>query len=383
MLGEKMLRKILVSAPGRICLFGEHMDWCRHQVLACAVDMRTFVEAEVTDDNVVEAFSFLPFTRQEKFFMQDLSINWNSDLKYVGGVLSALKKRRILPYKIKGMKLSLLRASDVQEQLNRGDDDKILNDLPVSKGLSSSAAMCVAISAAIDLTHRLRNMDLQDQSSVRDYVSKRETLAFYADTAYTGERKELGINCGQMDQYASAFGGILHIDCTHEPAKVNRLKPKTELPLVIGDTKQPKDTPKILGWLGERFATKETKFIEGMNNIVKIVKEARKELEKPSTNRRKIGELMNENQQYLAEYLQVSGNCPVSPSRLDDLIAAALKAGALGAKLSGSGGGGCMSALCEPGDEDRIAERIKDEGGQAYITKVAMQGIRIELMEMQ
>jgi galactokinase len=370
-----------VSAPGRLCLFGEHMDWCRHQVLACAIDMRTFVEAEADSDNIVETFSFPPFTRQEKFYMPDLSINWNSDLKYVGGVLRAFKKRRTLPYKIKGTKLSFLEASNVQEQLNCEEDDEVLKDLPVSKGLSSSAAMCVAISAAIDLTHRLRNMDLQGQSSVLDYVLKPETLTFYADMAYSGERKELGINCGQMDQYASAFGGILHIDCTQEPAMVNQLKPKIELPLVIGDTKQPKDTPRILGWLGERFAVKETRFIEGMEDIVEIVEEARKELEKPIPNRHKIGELMNENQQYLAEYLQVSGNCPVSPSRLDELIETSLEAGALGAKLSGSGGGGCMIALCEPGDQKKVASAINEAGGKAYTTKVAEQGVRIELLE--
>ncbi len=113
--------------------------------------------------------------------------------------------------------------------------------------------MCVVISAAVDLTHRFPEIEQQDSTTILEYTSKPETLTLYANMAYTGERKELGINCGQMDQYASAFGGILHIDCTEEPAKIHRLKPKTDLPLVIGDTMQPKDTPKVLGWLGERF----------------------------------------------------------------------------------------------------------------------------------
>jgi mevalonate kinase len=90
---------------------------------------------------------------------------------------------------------------------------------------------------------------------------------------------------------------------------------------------------------------------------------------------------MNENQHYLKNFLQVSGDCPVSPSRLDELIEAALKAGALGAKLSGSGGGGCMIALCEPGDEVKVAQAINKEGGEAYITKVADKGVRIESIE--
>ncbi len=118
-----------------------------------------------------------------------------------------------------------------------------------------------------------------------------------------------------------------------------------------------------------------------MENINKIVGKAKEELEKPSPNCSRIGELMNENQHYLKKFLQVSGDCPVSPSRLDELIEAALKAGALGAKLSGSGGGGCMIALCEPGDEVKVAQAINKEGGEAYVTKVADKGVRIESIE--
>jgi len=133
------------------------------------------------------------------------------------------------------MKIRFLRTREVQKQLKQFSDKEQLMDLPVSKGLSSSAALCVAISAAIDLIHRF---SAEQNNAIIEYISKPETLTFYAYMAYTAERKELGINCGQMDQYASAFGGILHIDCTKEPAEAHRLKPRIELPLVIGDTRQ-------------------------------------------------------------------------------------------------------------------------------------------------
>lgn len=375
-------KKVVVSAPGRACLFGEHMDWCGYYVLPCAVDMRLFLEAEATDEHVVEAFSYHPFTAYDKFSVDKVVVDWDSDLRYVGGVLRAFQKRKELPYTPGGMRLRFLRAEEVKEHSSCEGAKETLKDLPANKGLSSSAAMCVALSAAIDLTHRFRKLEPQNPISIMNYISKSEKLTFYADMAYSGERKELGINCGQMDQYASAYGGILHIDCTGEPAKVRRLKPRTELPLVIGDTRQSKDTPRILGWLGERFRNREPEFIEGMKNIVKIVENAREELEKPSPNRYKIGELMNENQYYLKTYLKVSGNCPISPSKLDHLIDAALHAGALGAKLSGSGGGGCMIALCEPGDEVKVAKAIEEAGGEAYTTKVADKGLRIEFMEV-
>jgi len=90
---------------------------------------------------------------------------------------------------------------------------------------------------------------------------------------------------------------------------------------------------------------------------------------------------MNLNQQYLAENLRVSGDCPVSPSKLDVLIEAALNAGALGAKLSGSGGGGCMIALCLPEDIVKVSEAIRRAGGHPYVTRVAERGLRLEFFE--
>jgi galactokinase len=76
--------------------------------------------------------------------------------------------------------------------------------------------------------------------------SNETSLKQIADIAYTAERKILQINCGQMDQYASALGNVLYLDCSVEPAKPCFLRPKLNLPLVIGDTGQAKNTQRIL-----------------------------------------------------------------------------------------------------------------------------------------
>jgi galactokinase len=188
-------------------------------------------------------------------------------------------------------------------------------DLPAKKGLSSSAALPVAAAAAVDLlVNRPEGLGSFDES----------VLTSYASLAYTAENKVLGINCGQMDQIASAYGGLLFIDCRFEPARVERLGARCEMPLVVGDTGQGKDTPRILAWLGERFRRGEPEFMEGVRGIVDVVLEARRELSKPNPDLYKLGELMNLNQHYLAKYLKVSGDCPISPNRLDVLIEAAL-----------------------------------------------------------
>jgi mevalonate kinase len=63
----------------------------------------------------------------------------------------------------------------------------------------------------------------------------------------------------------------------------------------------------------------------------------------------------------------------VSCPELDRLIEAALRAGALGAKLSGSGGGGIMIALVTPETTMAVAQALRDAGAKfVYTPKVAV-----------
>jgi galactokinase len=363
------MRRLIVSSPGRACLFGEHMDWCRYYVIPAAVDMRSFLEVSPNNKpRFVEVHSYPPFDTYAEYDLGDLRIDHGSDLRYVGAVLRAMLGEG----RLKGpesLRLRFMRGEDVSDLTgNRG-----LKDLPVRKGLSSSAAISVVTAAAVDLAVNSPEKDIDFFEEAR--------LTEYASLAYTGENKILRINCGQMDQFSSAYGGLLFIDCRSEPARVERLRPQAEIPLVIGDTGQGKDTPRILAWLGERFRSKEPEFMEGVKGIVDIVLDAGMELRKAKPDLYKIGELMNLNQRYLAKNLRVSGDCPVSPSKLDVLIEVALNAGALGAKLSGSGGGGCMIALCLPEDIAKVSEAIRRAGGHPYVTKVADRGLRLEFFE--
>jgi galactokinase len=373
--------RIVVSAPGRVCLFGEHMDWCGHSVIPAAIDARMFVEASPILGHDIEVHSFRPFQTEASFDLRRIKIDPDSDLRYVGAVLKEmLLEKRITSGK--AFAIRLLRGKDVTKRGNMANVGQPFNDLPVRGGLSSSAALCVAVAAAADL---ITGTPPSTQLSSTDLKSSFErtldtNLSRYANFAYAGERKILRINCGQMDQYASAYGGILSIDCSIVPAKVNRLKIERSIPLVIGDTCQQKDTPRILAWLGKRFKHKESLFMEGVEGIVKVVSEAKKELDRSDPDLRNVGELMNLNQQYLSKNLKVSGECPISPSNLDKLVKAALDAGALGAKVSGSGGGGCIVALCKSEAERMgVADAIEKATGKAYATRITAKGLSIEL----
>jgi mevalonate kinase len=67
----------------------------------------------------------------------------------------------------------------------------------------------------------------------------------------------------------------------------------------------------------------------------------------------------------------------VGTDRLSSYVYAARAAGALGAKITGAGGGGCMVAYA-PGRQDEVAKALSDVGGLAMKVSVESEGARIE-----
>jgi galactokinase len=92
---------------------------------------------------------------------------------------------------------------------------------------------------------------------------------------------------------------------------------------------------------------------------------ALKEFQKSTLDLKKIGELMNGHHAVLRDLLKIT------VPRIDAMIDAALKAGAYGAKIVGSGGGGSIVAMAEPGKEALVAEAMLSAGAvAAYAVRV-------------
>jgi len=83
-----------------------------------------------------------------------------------------------------------------------------------------------------------------------------------------------------------------------------------------------------------------------------------------------LGALLNEQHSILG------GILGISTEKIDSLIDGAVKAGAAGCKINGSGGGGCMFAYA-PGCAGEVAAAIESRGGRAYIVSVD-EGTRVE-----
>nr|WP_228520377.1 hypothetical protein [Flavobacterium sp. CSZ] len=112
-------------------------------------------------------------------------------------------------------------------------------------------------------------------------------------------------------------------------------------------------------------------FFEAALKNYHYTKEALKEFEKPVLDLKKIGALMNQHHEVLRDLLKIT------VPRIDDMINAALRAGAYGAKIVGSGGGGSIVVIADPEKEAAVIEAILKAGAEEAYAVAVDPGVRI------
>jgi len=211
-------------------------------------------------------------------------------------------------------------------------------------------------------------------------------------TAYEAEVAEFGESGGNMDHFASAVGGVIHIDMKEN--KVSRLPPQLDS-IVIGDSgEKKKDTVGDLRYirttvereyelisrkistfdrrtspvnrvyeLGKSHPTKERSMAEATLRNRDLTSRALCLLGNEKPEHQELGNMLREHHEILRDGLDRS------TPKIEQMIEAAYSAGALGCKINGSGGGGSMMAL-SLGREKEVASAITKAGGTAHIVKV-------------
>ena len=235
-----------------------------------------------------------------------------------------------------------------------GVDPKIALDiwvggtLPGFSGLGASAASSVAIARAIaqELGMKISN-------------EKINQVAYEAEKAYAG-------NPSGIDNTAATYGGLMWFkkNLGGGPDKVEPLSIKEPVEIVIGSTGKVANTKAMVEGVAERKNKNPQKYNPIFKRAEELAYEGRAALE--FYNLKKIGDLMNENHRLLQEI-------EVSSKELDLLVELARKQGAIGAKLTGGGGGGCMVALT-PGKElqGKVASAFKTAGYEFLATKIGV-----------
>ncbi|MGQ4833628.1 MAG: mevalonate kinase family protein [Candidatus Asgardarchaeia archaeon] len=351
-----MRDQITVSAPGRITIFGEHQDYLGLPVISGAINRRIYIKGEKID-------------------RPELRISLN-DI----GTRIILPLNKILPYEKprQYIKSALNVFYKRGYKLESGYKIDVFGVIPISSGLSSSSAL---VTAFLKFLFEIVEVSLSPMD--------------LAMLAYEAEVLEFNEPGGYQDHIASSFGGIVYI----EP------KPKGQIPFVeqlsmiegnfvIGFSGIRKPTLEIISRIKNSVLSaadslsKVVKFdslmflsldeiekvaqsheivnidyLIGALRIRDITVSMYRKIKDGTVSPQEIGEGLNGQQEILRDVFKVS------TPQLDELIEIALSNGALGAKIVGAGGGGCIMAYALSNPED-VEDAIKERGYDAFTVKI-------------
>ncbi len=343
-----------ISTPGRVCLFGEHQDYLQLPVIPCAISLRIALKGEKRNDSNVNIN--LPDINSSESFMLNGRLHYDQERDYFKSVVNVMIKHGFT--------------------FSKGFDCTVKGNIPINSGTSSSSALIVTW------------VNFLSRMSDQPKILSDETIAKYAHEAEVLEFNEPG---GMMDHYSTALGGVIYLSF-HPQISIEKF-PDNLKTFVLGDSGEPKDTKFILARVKNQIvevvkklrethkdfslqtATLDTiesyssELTEEQVDLLKgtiinrdITFEAREELLKEKIDDVYIGTLLNKHQDILRDTLNIS------TPKIDRMIKAAIEAGAVGGKINGSGGGGCMFAYA-PINPEAVAKAIEEAGGKAFIVQ--------------
>lgn len=336
------METVELFVPGRLCLFGEHSDWAGAQ--------RAFNADIVPGEAVVTGIEqgiYASVRKQDKFIICS-SIKGEEHMR-LECPMSAPKLKKIAR---EGGFYSYVAgvASYVNENYSVGGLEICITKrtLPMKRGLSSSAAICVLVAKAFNRIYNL-------QMSVKGEMQ----------VAYFGEQRTPS-RCGRLDQ-ACAFGiRPVRMEFDGNNLEAAGLISSAELHLVFADLNAQKNTVKILADLNRSFPYPQTELDRNLHDALgkdnhRIVSRACALIEKGDA--RGLGLLMTEAQKLfdkkVAPACPTELNAPVLHSVLNDPVVAGLTYGGKGV---GSQGDGTVQFVAKDKDcQKKLIQYLEEE----------------------
>ena len=322
--------KAFATAPGKIILVGEHFVVHGKSAIVMAINRYVTVMVEGRSDEVIHITS-------------DLGISGQYDQDHFHGPKEQQKT-------LDPIKISIQSVLEALSE-NKGLDVHISSTIPVAVGLGSSGALAVATVAAVGryYNHEFRAKELLQLSlKAERYVH---------------------INPSGVDQAISTYGGVISYN---KKIGLTRLEVPSPIPIVIGNTGIERNTG--------RLVDKVRKLKQQYPQTVDLIFQSAGELSLKAidalkqSNITSLGNLMDINHGLLMAI-------GVSHEALDRLVHIAKQNGALGAKLTGAGGGGCMIALVTQEQCDQIAEKLQQGGATSIIAEKVNTGVHSWISE--
>ena len=349
-----------IFVPGRICLFGEHSDWAggyrrinaeieKGYTLLTGTDQGIYAEVEphptalvltsTTPDGQKHGPYEIPM--EPKALLEEAQQGgfWS----YVAGVAYQI----LTHYHVRGLVINNYRT-----------------DLPIKKGLSSSAAICVLIARAFNRIYDLKM-----------------TIRGEMELAYQGEITTPS-RCGRMDQ-GCAFGNrpiLMTYDGDH--LDVTELQAPEDMYFVIVDLQAQKDTMEILARLNRCYPFAENEIEQGVQQLLgpinkRMVHQAIEALQAGDAER--LGALMVEAQAFFDRYATPA--CPeelIAPVLQRVLSYEPLKPHIWGGKGVGSQGDGTAQFIARSeADQQAVIEIIERDLNMPCLTLTLRTGQKV------
>ncbi len=339
-----------IFVPGRICLFGEHSDWAggyrrtnaqieKGYCIITGTNQGVYANVEPHPSHLVVTADFggseREGPRQIPMDAQALlrEAQAGGPFSYVAGVAYQI----LMHHHVRGLVI---------------DNDR--TDLPVKKGLSSSAAACVLAARAFNRVYDLKM-----------------TVRGEMETAYRGELTTPS-RCGRMDQ-GCAFGRrpvLMVFDA--DLVDVRSVRTGGDFHMLVVDLKRSKDTQKILADLNHSYPFPTSDLDRDVHAYLgpvnkRLIERAIRALEEGDAEG--LGSLMTETQALFDRYLQPACPDELTAPRLHEVLAyPAIQDLVWGGKGVGSQGDGCAQLLArDPEAQDRAAEILERDLGVACL----------------
>ncbi len=218
-----------------------------------------------------------------------------------------------------------------------GVDVNVECEIPIAAGLGSSASTTVSIISSVAASQGI-------------VLSRNEIF----ELAFIPERFLHGKPSG-VDQATCIYGGIIEFT---RPSDIKPLTVKTDPLLLLCDSGIHHETRTLVGSIVKQSQAKKEEFRGYLSQVSEISRGVSKSLR--TDNAEDLGQLMSNNHELLRKV-------GVSHPKLDHLVNVAIQAGALGAKLTGAGGGGCIIAVCpSPASREKRVGNCRSAGGRLF-----------------
>jgi mevalonate kinase len=327
------------SAPAKVILFGEHFVVYGSPAILAAINKRISVDARtiIHDENKIVIRSDIGVAGE---------YHNNGEFNALEG---GSKAKAVLDPLYGAIRQVLLMRNKKKKKKNIGIEIGISSRVPPGIGLGSSAASCVATVAAVD-------------SLFQKNPSRQKVCELAIESERLIHKRTSGADC-----YVSTFGGLMQYYSKSKNFK--NIETKGSLSLVVASTGIKHSTSDLVAGV-KRFKDTNRILFESLSRQASdICLQACSAIESGKCD--KIGELMNENQIILQQI-------GISHHKVRDIIDICSKAGAMGAKITGAGGGGAVIALAASKQEStKIASHVKAAGYQSFEVEIDYKGLYV------